>query len=116
MKIRYNALWNRFTIVRAIKTMIQCLIAMIAMQSIMHDVYWMYIMFSCLAAGICSIFTSLFGIPEAMLDGELQIDTSNPEKDTYRLQLDTAFDELPKKKIVVLSIDSNADLSALKKL
>lgn len=42
--------------------------------------------------------------------GILRIDHSNPDKDTYRFEIDN-LDELSKKKIIVLKVDNNADLS-----
>ena len=42
-------------------------------------------------------------------DGKLRIDSSNPEKDVYRLELDS-LDDLPKKKKIVLIVDKNAKL------
>lgn len=45
-------------------------------------------------------------------DGVLMIDTSNLEKDTYRLQLDTPLDELSTKSFIKLIVDKNADLKS----
>ena len=42
--------------------------------------------------------------------GVLHIDCSNPDKDVYRLDVDS-LDNLPKKKFVILKIDPNANLS-----
>ena len=42
--------------------------------------------------------------------GTLMIDTSDPEKDLYRIQIDE-LDNLDKKHRIVLDIDRNADLS-----
>lgn len=42
--------------------------------------------------------------------GTLKIDHSNPEKDTYRFELND-FDSLNDQKMVFLKIDNNADLS-----
>ena len=42
--------------------------------------------------------------------GCLRIDQSNPEKDTYRIEI-SDLDKLSKKKRVVLKVDNNADLS-----
>lgn len=42
--------------------------------------------------------------------GTLMIDTSNPEKDLYRIQIDE-LDTLDKKHRIILDIDRNADLS-----
>lgn len=42
--------------------------------------------------------------------GVLRIDCSNPEKDSYRFEIDN-LDELHKKHFVILKVDPNADLS-----
>lgn len=42
--------------------------------------------------------------------GTLRIDHSNPEKDTYRFEID-GIDNLSKKKKIIVKIDHNADLS-----
>lgn len=42
--------------------------------------------------------------------GTLRIDHSNPEKDVYRLEVNS-LDKLSKKKRVILKVDSHADLS-----
>lgn len=42
--------------------------------------------------------------------GTLKIDRTNPDKDVYRIELDS-LDKLPNKKRIVLKIDPNADLS-----
>lgn len=44
-------------------------------------------------------------------DGTLQIDSMNWDKDIYRLNLTTGFDELKGKKEVKLKVDPNANLS-----
>lgn len=42
--------------------------------------------------------------------GTLKIDHSDPEKDIYRIDIND-LDKLSKKKLIVLKIDNNADLS-----
>ena len=42
--------------------------------------------------------------------GTLKIDHSNPEKDIYRFEINN-FDDLSKKKRIILKVDNNADLS-----
>lgn len=42
-------------------------------------------------------------------DGTLKIDTSDPNKDSYLLNVDTPLDDLPGKKTIVLKIDSSDD-------
>lgn len=44
------------------------------------------------------------------VDGTLKIDHSNPEKDTYRFEIDK-LDNLSKSKRVILKVDNDADLS-----
>lgn len=43
-------------------------------------------------------------------DGTLRIDRSNPEKDTYRIEIDD-LESLSKKRRVILRVDANAHLS-----
>ena len=43
-------------------------------------------------------------------DGTLKIDHSDPEKDSYRIDIND-LDKLSKKKLIILKIDNNADLS-----
>lgn len=42
--------------------------------------------------------------------GTLRIDRSNPEKDSYRFDIDD-LDALSRKKRIILLVDNNADLS-----
>lgn len=43
-------------------------------------------------------------------DGTLMIDTSNPQIDTYRFDVDTDLDNLRDKKTLVLKVDPNAKI------
>jgi hypothetical protein len=42
--------------------------------------------------------------------GTLRIDSSNPEKDVYRFDIDD-FESLSKRKRLILNVDTSADLS-----
>jgi len=44
-------------------------------------------------------------------DGTLEIDTNNPEKDTYRLNIATPLEDLKDKTTLTLNIDNTANLS-----
>ncbi len=60
--------------------------------------------------GGCSwelIFEKLF---PSKFDGALQIDSSNEEKDIYRLELETDLDELKSKKKIVLEVQNDVIL------
>lgn len=67
--------------------------------------------------GLCVLGGILIGIIMAVIfvkvrtvQGVLRIDCSDPEKDRYRFDIDN-LDILPKKKSIVLKIDTKADLS-----
>ena len=47
----------------------------------------------------------------ANTDGTLQVDISNPEKDIYRLQLNSDLSDLADKSKISLKVDPNAKLS-----
>lgn len=108
---KYNSLWANALATRSAKTILQCLLAMVIIGLITHEINWPYIINTCLCAGLISTITSLFGLPEAKTDGVLEIDTHDPTKDLYRLSLDGDITTLPEKKIVILSVDPKANLS-----
>lgn len=58
---------------------------------------------------LCFIILLLIIRQKPKYDGVLLIDTSNPEKDIFRLELDT-LDGLDKKKTILLKVDSHAQL------
>lgn len=57
---------------------------------------------------------ALLGISSASYkgDGTIQVDTTDPEKDTYRLVLNIPVEELPNKKMVTLYVDPIAEITA----
>jgi len=108
---RYTFLWLKSALVRELKTIVQCFLSLLIGSNIVYVPIRFYIWVP-LLAGLCSMIMSIiFGLPEARADGVLQIDTNNQEKDIYRLSLDGDLTDLPKKKIVILSVDAKADLS-----
>lgn len=48
--------------------------------------------------------TAISNLP---VDGSFVVDTSNPEKDTFTLEMDTGFDKLKNQDAVVLKVKSN---------
>lgn len=66
-------------------------------------------MLECLLGCVCG---AIIGVIIARLRpyGVIKIDTSNPEKDLYKLEIKD-LDGLPKKKRIVLKIDTRAKLS-----
>lgn len=62
--------------------------------------------------GICLGFsTSKYNSSDKYRDGILKIDQNDPEKDIYRLEMNTPLDEVKDKKMVSLRVDSNATLN-----
>lgn len=71
----------------------------------MSFTFWQLVLAVVLSSVLTSIFLNLRSV-----HGALRIDHSNPEKDTYRIELDD-LDELKKKRRVILYVDHHADLS-----
>ena len=100
---------------RALKTFAQTALSMITVGQAIGDIKWTYVCSVSAVAGLYSLLTSLATkLPEVGSDGILQIDKSDPEKDTYRLMLSNALEDLGEKKKVTLSVDANASLSSQK--
>jgi len=108
---KYTTLWRTSMSIRSLKTMIQCLLAMILVGYILNKIEWSYILTSGIVSGIFSIINSLSGLPESNTDGEFEIDLSDPSKDIYRLNLDCNPESLKTKKTVTFLVDTNASLS-----
>jgi hypothetical protein len=90
--------------------MAQTALAMFTVGQTITAIDWKTIIGVSIVAGIYSILTSIVGLPEVGSDGTLKIDTTDPEKDTYRLELDSALEDLAKKQKVTLTVDSTAKL------
>lgn len=56
--------------------------------------------------GLCIAYLNILVVYS---NGKLEIDTKDPEKDTYRLNISN-FDKLNKKHLLVLFVDKKADL------
>lgn len=68
---------------------------------------FVWILIGIVVGWIITSIIFVLGHPKA---GVLKIDHSNPEKDTYRFEIDD-LDSLSKRKYITLSIDNHADLS-----
>jgi hypothetical protein len=60
--------WIKCAGVRAIKTVAQTAVSLIAVGSVMSDVKWVQVGSAALLAGILSLLTSIAGIPEEKLE------------------------------------------------
>ena len=103
--------WAIAAAIRAIKTVAQTALGMFTIGVAFNEVNWGYVVSVSLVAGIYSLLTSLAGLPETKTDGVILIDTSNPEKDIYRMELSDEIDKLTEKSSVRFTVQANADLS-----
>lgn len=60
--------WIKAAGIRAIKTIAQTAVAMISVGAVMSDVNWIEVASASLLAGICSLLTSVAGLPEIKED------------------------------------------------
>ena len=60
--------WAKAAGIRAIKTIAQTAVSLIAVGSVMSDVNWIQVGSAALLAGILSLLTSVAGIPEEKLE------------------------------------------------
>lgn len=67
-KKRYWGDWWRAALIRAVRTIAQTAVGMIAVGAGLHEVNWIYVGSVSITAGILSILTSLTGLPEVNKD------------------------------------------------
>jgi hypothetical protein len=108
---KLNLEWLYAAGVRALKTMAQTALGMFTVGAALNEVNWTYVISVAVVSGIYSLLTSVIGLPEVGSDGTLLVDTNNPDKTTYRLDLNSQVEALGSKKVVKFSVDPNADLS-----
>lgn len=103
--------WAIAAAIRAIKTVAQTALGMFTIGAAFSEIKWGYVISVSLVAGIYSLLTSLAGLPETKTDGTLLVDTSNPERDIYRMELNDDISKLAEKSSVRFAVNSNANLS-----
>lgn len=64
MKCLESKIWWQASLIRALKTICQTLVAMIGTSTMIESVDWKVVCSSAILAGILSILTSLAGLPE----------------------------------------------------
>lgn len=60
-------LWVKSALIRALKTIAQTALGIIGGTALFTDVNWLVVLSGSLLAGICSLLTSLVGLPEVKL-------------------------------------------------
>lgn len=69
-KKRYWGDWWRAALIRAVRTIAQTAVGMIAVGAGLHEVNWIYVGSVSITAGILSLLTSLTGLPEVKPEEE----------------------------------------------
>lgn len=72
---------------------------------------WPYVLLITVFSWVLVFIFHAFVYRDNKVDGTLLIDTSNPDRDIYRMDLTNGFETLVKKKQVTFKVDINADLS-----
>lgn len=104
--------WLRAALIRAAKTIAQTALGMLTVGAAFEDIQWIRVVSVALVAGVISILTSIAtNLPEVGSEGTLLVDTSNPDKDKYRLVLDAPLETFNTAKTVRIVIDPKANLS-----
>ena len=75
-----------------------------AIGAAFEDIVWVKILSVAGVAAVLSLLMSLAGLPEVGSDGTLVVDTKNPTKDVYSLELDKPLEALPNKKVVKFKV------------
>lgn len=101
---KLNVEWLYAAGIRALKTFAQTIIGMIAIGAAFNEVVWVQVLSVAGVAAVLSILTSLVGLPEAGSDGMMTVNTDNPEKDVYVLEMTTPLELLPDKKTVTFKV------------
>lgn len=98
--------WFKAAVIRAIKTMAQTLISMIAVGAAIEDIAWPHVLSVTVVAGILSILTSIAGLPEVgNVIGTLNIDETG-EKDLYQFDVGENLDKIQDMDKVVLKVET----------
>jgi len=101
--------WFVAALTRAVKTSAQTMLGMFTVGSAINEISWSRIVSISLVAGLFSVLTSIVtGLPEAVTDGTLKVDPSNPEKDVYKFEFNDELENLAKKKTVTFIVDSTS--------
>jgi hypothetical protein len=101
-----NKAWFYAAGIRAFKTFVQVLASVYVVGMRIEAIDWAATLSIAAGAAVFSILTSLKGLPElgCAADGIMQIDTSDPKKDTYKLILNGDVADLADKKSVTFTV------------
>lgn len=104
--MRFTAKWFKAALIRALRTVAQTAVSMIAVGSAISEVNWANILSVSLVAGLCSILTSIAtGLPESQEDGKLIVDESGENTDLYSLVANSDPGLWADKKSITLTVE-----------
>lgn len=100
----FNKAWFMAAGVRAVKTFFQVLVSVWVVGARIESVDWVAALSVAGGAFVFSIITSMAGLPELKTDGTMTINTSDPKKDVYSLELNSPVADLANKSIVSFTV------------
>ncbi len=107
MKFTFTMEFFQAAGVRAIRTFCQTAVTMLTIGQAFMEVNWLNVISISLTASIISILTAIgTGIPEGEAVGTLNINTTDPSKDTYKIDVGANLEGLGNKKKVMLNINA----------
>lgn len=109
--IHITKTWLKAAIIRAFLVIVCTFFGVFTICLRLGEVNWILVIFSSILAGLYAAILSSFGLPETRIDGTIEIDTSDPEKDVYQLRLNDNIDSLVHRKSVRFVVDPKANLS-----
>lgn len=107
MKKIFTMEWFEAALIRCIKTMAQAALGMVTVGQVFMEINWLGVLGVAVTAGIISLLTSLVGLPELKTDGNIVVDTSNPEFDNYSLVLNEDPSTIQSQNIIRFKVVSN---------
>lgn len=99
-----DKLWLKAAGIRAIRTFAQAAIALLVVGEAVDKTDWKNVLYVAVGAAILSLLTSLAGLPETKTDGVMTVNTSNPSKDVYSLELNKDVSTLAGMRTVTFTV------------
>lgn len=112
---KFNLDWLYAALLRMIRTIAQTGLSMITVGVAFSAIDWVAVASISGVAGVYSFLTSVAtSLPEVATDGVMKIDTSNPKKDKYLLEVGDDISNLSKKKRIRFAVETSPVIAPIK--
>lgn len=112
---KFNVDWAQAALVRAVRTVAQTALSMFTVGAAFNELDWVLIGSISGVAGVYSLLTSVAtSLPEVATDGVMKINTSNPKKDTYLLEVGDDISKLGTKKNIRFKVETDGGKTPVK--